>query len=297
MTNILKLFITGLLLLPCQGFLSAQQPNYKNPNLPVVERVADLISRMTLEEKVAQLTSFHPRRPKLDEVFLNDPAKMDSMFGNGAGMMNPSFNRELQATAELRNKLQNYLKTQTRLGIPVIFLDEGHHGLMRPGVNVFPQAIGLVCSWDPALAEELYNYIAREVSAWGTNMVLSPVVDICRDPRWGRTGETFGEDPYLCGIMGSALVKGFQGSDDGSIAPDHVAATLKHLVAYGEPEGGINQSTGNFSTRILREFHMESFRMCIENAKPSSVMSSYNEIDGIPSHANRWLLKDILRDE
>jgi len=212
-------------------------------------------------------------------------------------MMNPQFSGGLEETVKLRNRIQTYLLTQTRLGIPIIFLDEGHHGLMRKGANVFPQAIGLACSWDPELAENVYSYIANEVSSWGTNMVLTPVVDVCRDPRWGRTGETFGEDPYLCGVMGAALVKGLQGGSTGDIAPDYVAATLKHFAAYGEPEGGINQSTGNFPERVLREIHMKSFQYCFENAKPAAVMASYNEIDGVPSHASNWLLKEVLREE
>lgn len=274
-----------------------QEFDYKNPELPTDQRVSDLLSRMTLEEKVAQLLSAHPRKPKLDDAFLNNPEEMKSYYGNGMGMMNPQFSGALEETVKLRNKIQNYMLTQTRLGIPIIFLDEGHHGLMRKGANVFPQAIGLACSWDPELAENVYSYIANEVSSWGTNMVLTPVVDVCRDPRWGRTGETFGEDPYLCGVMGAALVKGFQGSSNGEILPNHVAATLKHFAAYGEPDGGINQSTGNFPERVLREIHMKSFQYCFENAKPAAVMASYNEIDGIPSHGSKWLLKDVLREE
>jgi beta-glucosidase len=197
----------------------------------------------------------------------------------------------------MRNKLQNYLITKTRLGIPTIFIDEGHHGLMNIGTNVFPQAIGFACSWDPAFMEIVYSFIAKEASARGTNLFLAPVVDVCRDPRWGRTGETFGEDPYLNGMLGSAVVRGFQGSSDGTIAPNHVASTLKHFVGHGQPEGGLNQSPGNYSLRVLREFHMEPFRICIQNANPTCIMASYNEVDGIPSHANKWLLKDVLRKD
>ena len=275
----------------------AQTPAYKKPKLPLQTRVSDLLSRMTLDEKVAQLQSGHMGRPKLTDAVLNNPAKMDSLFKNGVGMMNPAFDETIEQTNQRRNQLQQYLLTKTRLGIPVIFIDESHHGLVAPQSDVFPHSIGFACSWDTALVEKVYNYIASQASARGTSLVLAPVVDVCRDPRWGRTGETFGEDPYLCGMMGSAVVKGFQGSSTGAIAPRHVAATLKHFTGHGQPEGGINQGPADFSVRTLREFHMEPFRLCIQKAQPAAVMASYAEIDGVPSHANSWLLKDVLRKE
>ena len=166
------------------------------------------------------------------------------------------------------------MKNKTRLGIPVIYIDEAHHGLCSPGADVFPHSIGMACSWDPVLIDSVYTFIAAESNARGTDLVLAPVVDVCRDPRWGRTGETFGEDPYLCGMLGSAVVKGFQGSSNGSIAPNHVASTLKHLTGHGQSEAGINQAPSNYSVRVLREFHMEPFRLCIQNAKPSCIMAS-----------------------
>ncbi len=275
----------------------AQQPAYKNPQLPVAQRVKDLLSKMTLEEKVGQLQSMHMGRQKLSDAVLNNPAKMDSLFKNGVGMENPAFDETMEETIDRRNKLQAYLRTKTRLGIPVIFLDESHHGLVAPQADVFPHSIGMACSWDTALVEKIYGYIAGQGNVRGTSMVLAPVVDVCRDPRWGRTGETFGEDPYLCGMMGSAVVKGFQGSNTGAIAPGHLAATLKHFTGHGQPEGGINQATADYSVRTLREFHMEPFRLCIQKANPAAVMASNVEIDGVPSHANPWLLKDVLRKE
>ncbi|HSC39981.1 MAG TPA: glycoside hydrolase family 3 N-terminal domain-containing protein, partial [Chitinophagaceae bacterium] len=275
----------------------AQQPAYKNPALPIQKRVADLLSRMTLEEKTAQLQSVHMGRPKLSDALLANAVKMDSLFKNGVGMENPAFDETMEQTNLRRNKLQDYLRTKTRLGIPVIFIDESHHGLVAPQSDVFPHSIGFACSWDTVLVEKVYNYIAGQASVRGTHLVLAPVVDVCRDPRWGRTGETFGEDPYLCGMMGSAVVRGFQGSRNGAIAPGHVAATLKHFTGHGQPEGGINQAPADFSERTLREFHMEPFRLCIQKANPAAIMASYAEIDGVPSHANSWLLKKVLRGE
>ncbi len=129
----------------------------------------------------------------------------------------------------------------------------------------------------------------------GTHHALTPVIDVCRDPRWGRVEETYGEDPYLNGRLSCAAVKGLQGTDNGKIADGHVAATLKHLAGHGESEGGQNQGPANHSMRVLRDYHLPPFKMCIDYAKPASVMPSYNEVDGIPSHANKWLIKDLLR--
>ena len=290
---IVRLFLIGIVCL-CA---SVQGQQYKNPKLPSALRVKDLLMRMTLEEKVAQLQSTHASRPKLTHDVLNNAAKMDSLYGNGIGMINPDFDATMEQTIDRRNALQHFLKTKTRLGIPVLFIDEAHHGLLAPGSDVFPTSIALASSWDTAMIRSVYDHIANESSVKGTNYVLAPVVDVCRDPRWGRTSETYGEDPFLCGIIGSAVVQGYQGSADGTIAKDHVAATLKHFTGHGEPEAGINQAPANYSLRTLREMHMEPFRICINNAKPAGIMASYVDIDGVPSHANKWLLKDVLRKE
>lgn len=270
---------------------------YKNPDLPVNKRVKDLLGRMTIEEKTAQLMGlwnggvedFKP------EIF-SDPVKMKEIFGNGCNSVHPAPFR-IKETVELRNKIQKYLVEETRLGIPAIFVDEGQHGMMRPESTVFPQAIGLACSWDTELFENVYGVVAREMRSRGTHHALTPVIDVCRDPRWGRVEETYGEDPYLNGKLSCAAVRGLQGSDSGKVADDGVAATLKHLVGHGEPEGGQNQGPANHSLRVLKDFHMPPFKMCIEKVKPVSVMPSYNEVDGVPSHANKWLIKDLLRKE
>jgi beta-glucosidase len=273
------------------------EASYKNPGLPVDARVKDLLSRMTLDEKVAQLMGlwnggledFKP------EIF-DDPATMKEIFGNGCHSIHPA-PFEIKETVELRNKIQKYLVEETRLGIPAIFVDEGQHGMMRPESTVFPQAIGLACSWDTQLFEEVYTLIAREMRSRGTHFALSPVIDVCRDPRWGRVEETYGEDPFLNGMLSCAAVKGLQGTDTGIVAENHVAATLKHLWGHGQPEGGQNQGPANYSIRVMRDYHLPPFRMCIKRVKPVAVMPSYNEVDGVPSHANRWLIKDLLRKE
>jgi beta-glucosidase len=268
---------------------------YKNPNLAVSKRVQDLLSRMTIDEKAAQLMGlWNGGVEDFNDEFLNDPEKMKAAFGKGTNSVHPAF-WGLKETVEQRNKIQKYVVEKTRLGIPVIFVDEGQHGMMRREVTVFPQAIGMACSWDPSLFEKVYGTIAREMRTRGTHHALTPVIDVCREPRWGRVEETYGEDPYLNGVLSCAAVKGLQGSSDGTIASDHVAATLKHLAGHGQSEGGQNQGPANYSLRVLYDYHMPPFKMCIDNVKPASVMPSYNEIDGVPSHANGWLLNDILR--
>ncbi|NLE35543.1 MAG: beta-glucosidase [Bacteroidales bacterium] len=268
---------------------------YKDASLPVRKRVEDLMARMTIEEKCAQLMGlwnggvedFKP------EIF-DDPQKMKEIFGNGCHSVHPApFG--IKDTVRMRNAIQKYLVEETRLGIPAIFVDEGQHGMMRPEATVFPQAIGMACSWDTTLFERIYGVVAHEMRSRGTHHALTPVIDVCRDPRWGRTEETYGEDPYLNGMLSIAAVKGLQGNDKGKVDKNHVAATLKHLVGHGESEGGLNQGPANYSMRVLHDYHMPPFKMCIDHAKPLSVMPSYNEVDGVPSHANKWLLKDLLR--
>jgi beta-glucosidase len=274
-----------------------QQLPYKNPKLPVEKRVKDLLSNMTIEEKAAQLMGLWNGGVEdfKDEVF-KDKAKMKEIFGNGCHSIHPApFG--IKETVALRNKIQQYLVENTRLGIPAIFVDEGQHGMMRPNATVFPQAIGMACSWDTDLFEQIYSVVAHEMRSRGTHHALTPVIDVCREPRWGRVEETYGEDPYLNGMLSCAAVKGLQGSKNGKVAKNHVAATLKHLVGHGESEGGQNQGPANHSMRVLRDYHMPPFKMCIDNVKPVSVMPSYNEVDGVPSHASKWLIKDLLRKE
>ncbi|RPI04668.1 MAG: beta-glucosidase [Ignavibacteriae bacterium] len=269
---------------------------YKNAKLPIHKRVTDLLERMTLEEKVAQLMGLWKGGIEdfIDE--LDDPEKMNELFGKGCNSVHPA-PIGLEETVDQRNKIQKYLVEETRLGIPAIFVDEGQHGFMRPQSTVFPQAIGMACSWNPGLLEQVYTIVAHEMRSRGTHHALTPVVDVCREPRWGRVEETYGEDPYLNGVFSCAAVKGLQGTTDGSVAPHHVAATLKHLVGHGQPEGGQNQGPANYSMRVLRDYHFPPFKMCIDHVKPVFIMPSYNEVDGIPSHANKWLIKDLLRNE
>ena len=291
---------------------SAGEPPYKDASLPIEERVEDLLARMTLEEKLAQVTAlWEGKSAVLDDALQVDPAKLRERFPHGIGQLarpsdakGPLSPRELRGrdprgTVAVVNAIQEHEVRGTRLGIPAIFHEESLHGYAAVGATSFPQAIALASSWDPALVREVNEVIAREVRARGVHLVLSPVVDVARDPRWGRIEETFGEDPFLVGEMGVAAVLGLQGQPDpaGPLPPGHVFATLKHMTGHGQPESGTNVGPAPISERELRETFFPPFAAAIARAGASVVMASYNEIDGVPSHVNRWLLGDVLRGE
>jgi beta-glucosidase len=288
------------------GFGAAGQnlPAYRNPDLPVEQRLADLLSRMTLEEKVAQLQGTwqnpnsrqDPSSIFVDEqgVFLPERAAVALKLGLGE-MSRPSEKRSPREMAEFTNTLQKWMKENTRLGIPILFHDECLHGHAAPRGTSYPQPIALASSWDPGL-DQVFSATAAEVRARGAQQCLTPVVDLARDPRWGRTEETYGEDPYLVSRMGVAAVEGFQGSGP-FIDRAHVLATLKHFAVHGQPEGGTNVGPGNLSERVIREYFLKPFEAGVKEAHAQSVMASYNEIDGIPSHSNRHLLTEVLRHQ
>jgi len=277
-------------------------PDYKNPGLPVEQRVADLLSRMTLEEKVAQLTCLWAERPQVGPQtdFSNDrgdfsPEKARLVMKYGIGQI--ARQRERKGPREgavFANAVQKWLIENSRLGIPAIFHDEILHGHMAQGSTSFPQPIALASSWDPDFISKVFTVAALETRARGSHQVLGPNLDVAREPRWGRTEETYGEDPYLVSRMAVAIIKALQGSGPG-VDGDHIIATAKHFAAHGQPEGGTNIAPANYSERVLREFFLPSFEAAVKEAGVMSVMASYNEIDGVPSHANKWLLEKVLR--
>jgi beta-glucosidase len=292
------------LLLLCSGAVAQSVPPYRNSKLPVEQRVADLMSRMTLEEKIAQLEgTWQTGLPvgssaRFEDSNGNfDPALAAVALKNGLGeMTRPSANRGPRQEAEFTNAVQRWLREHTSLGIPIVFHEECLHGDVAPGGTSYPQAIALASTWDPSLVHSVFTATAAEVRARGAEQCLAPVLDIARDPRWGRTEETYGEDPYLVSRIGVAAIEGYQG--EGPIIDDqHVIATAKHFAAHGQPEGGTNVAPGNYSERVLREYFLKPFQAAVEEAHVGSVMASYNEIDGIPSHSNTWLLTGVLRDE
>ena len=282
-----------------------EAPPYRNPILPVEQRVADLLGRMTLEEKVAQLEGAWENRQFFADakmLFVDEkgtflPESAAALIKNGLGEMSrPSENRGPRAMAEFTNTMQRWLKENTRLGVPVLYHEECLHGHAAIGGTSYPQPIALASTWDPGLVEEVFTATAAEVRARGAQQCLTPVLDLARDPRWGRTEETYGEDPYLVSRIGLAAIQGFQGPGP-QIGGAHVIATAKHFAAHGQPEGGTNVAPANFSERVLREYFLKPFETAVKEGHVQSVMASYNEIDGIPSHSNKHLLDDILRHE
>ncbi len=286
---------TAVVWILCVPLLGQQSiPRYKDSRLSIEDRVADLLSRMSLEEKVGQLTGGRDGEQGLIDTTGKLPYKTaEELFKE---MYNVDTKMGPRERAVAHNALQRYHMEKTRLGIPEIFFGEALHGFMAYGSTSFPQAIGLASTWDPALVKKVFSAASDEMSASGVNQAFTPVLDLARDPRWGRTEETYGEDPYLGSRIGVAAVEGLQG-DDFLIDRHHVMATVKHFTAHGQPESGTNAAPANFSERVLRESYLYGFEAAIREGRAGSVMASYNEIDGVPSHVNHWLLDKVLRQE
>ncbi|MEL7492117.1 MAG: glycoside hydrolase family 3 N-terminal domain-containing protein [Pseudomonadota bacterium] len=312
----------GLALVSCSAASDTSRGDAETPSADL-QPISEIIAGMTLEEKLAQITCIWMDKTKiLDENGDFSPSKMKAAFPHGAGCIarpqdtiglegpterkdvnDSTVIRRLSArtpgeTVALTNAIQKWMIEETRLGIPTLFHEEGLHGFQGRYATSFPQAIALASTFDPDLIERIYGVVAREIRVRGVHHVLSPVVDVALDPRWGRIEETFGEDPYLVSRIGVAAVRGFQGADhDDVIADDKVLTTLKHMTGHGQPESGINVAPAQLPERVLREVFFPPFEAAVKEAGAASVMASYNEIDGVPSHANDWLLNDVLRGE
>ena len=272
---------------------------YKDKTVSITERVKDLLSKMTLEEKIAETLCIYAKKGNFQDDDGNyDEEKAKKLFLTGAGRIAEVgfVENSAKKMAELTNRIQKFYIEETRLGIPVIFHEECLHGQMVQDATCFPQPITLAGTWNPDLIEKVFSLVAEETRCRGGHHALTPVADVAREPRWGRVEETYGEDSYLVSKMVVAAVKGFQGSDE-VIDNKHVIATLKHFVAHAQPEGGSNCAPVNVSESVLREVFFPPFKEAIQKANAMSVMASYNEVNGIPSHKNKWLLQDILRDE
>jgi beta-glucosidase len=286
--------------------LAQDAPLYRDRTRPVDERVRDLLARMTLEEKVAQTLGIWKGKEKItDAAGQFDPAGARALIANGLGQLARPTELRDQPTkillgprenAVFVNAVQKWLIENTRLGIPVMTHEEALHGLVAPKGTNFPIPIALASTWDPALVERVMSIAALEARARGTHNVLSPVLDLARDPRWGRTEETYGEDPYLVARLGVAAIRGYQGTSRW-LARDKVLATAKHFAGHGPHEGGINTAPTAFAERLLRDEYLFPFEAAIAETPVMAVMPSYNEMDGVPSHKNRWLLDRVLRQE
>lgn len=268
---------------------------YQDASLPVEQRVSDLMSIMTVEEKVAQITAVWVSAV-IDNARQFIPEKAAAQINNGIGHISRVGAASLLPpvqSAELANAIQRYLVEQTRLGIPAILHEESCAGYLARDATTYPQAIGLAATWEPALIEKMAVEIRKQLRVVGAHQGLAPVVDVVRDGRWGRLEETFGEDPYLISQIGIAYIRGLQGDD----LKQGIAATAKHFLGYGWTEGGMNWSPAHIPERELREIFLTPFAAVIKEANVASVMPAYHEQDGIPLHSSRYLLQDVLRGE
>ncbi len=269
----MKSLITILLSISCIAFMlqscTDNVPVYKDPNIITEKRVDDLLKRMSLDEKLAQI------------------GHSSKSSGTGfLGFMNNNF--DAQGCAEEYNRIQHFQVDSTRLGIPAIREGEGIFAYMGNGSTSFPQSIGIAATWDPIAMAEMANALGLELRSRGIRNVLAPVVNLARDSRWGRTGETYGEDPYMIGIMGAAYCRAMDSL--GLICmPKHFAANMGLDGKFA--------SQVHFTERYLREIYFPGFKACFQEGKAKSIMMAYNSIDGIPCHANKWLMTEVLRKE
>jgi beta-glucosidase len=271
---------------------------YRDPSLPVADRAADLLARMTVGEKLGQLGSVWAFQIA-DERGL-DVARATPLLADGIGhvtRVSGASSLTASAAAELANSIQRHLIERTRLGIPAILHEEICSGLMARQAAVFPQALGVAATFRPDLNRRLADSVRAQMRAMGAHQGLSPVLDVCRDPRWGRLEESYGEDPFLVSQMGIGFITGLQGSDDGRDLREGVVATAKHFVGYGAPEGGMNWAPAHIPERELRDVYLRPFEAAVRDAGLGSVMNAYQELDGVPCAANRWLLTDLLRGD
>lgn len=258
---------------------------YKDPAAPIEARVDDLLRRMTLEEKVQQMSM----------TGLGDFPGSAAVYG----VCDSPF-EGVEKVVEQSLRAKRHAREQSRLGIPPIQIAECLHGLLAYGATIFPQAIAQGSTWNPELIEKMASAIAEEASACGVDQALSPLFDIIRDPRYGRNEECFAEDPYLVGEMGKAFVTGMQGKPEQTrtaIPAGKLMCTAKHFAGYSAPWAGINLAPASLGEREMRTSFLYPFRQVVEEANVYSVMPSYNEVDGIPAHANSFLLTEVLRNE
>ena len=279
-------------------------PLYKDASAPVGKRVEDLLRRMTLEEKVGQMNQY----VGLEHIRKNEAALTEEeLKNNTANAFYPGFNADSVAgwtrqglvgsflhvvTIEEANYLQS-LALESRLAIPLIFgIDAIHGNANAPDNTVYPTNIGLACTFDTDLAYRIARETAAEMRAMNMHWTFNPNVEVARDPRWGRVGETFGEDPYLVSLMGAATVEGYQGD----LSSDDVLACIKHFAGGSQPINGTNGSPTDLSERTIREVFFPPFEAGVE-AGAMSLMTAHNELNGIPCHSNKWLMEDVARGE
>ena len=267
---------------------------FKDPQRPIDERVDDLLGRMNLDEKLAQIGSVWLTDLMIDDYFDADSVAQTLAHGIGhVTRIGATTGLHPHASAKLMNEIQRVVVNRTRLGIPVMVHEEGVGGYCARDATQFPQGIGLASTWDEELIEEVGDVIRRQMISVGARHTLSPVLDVARDARWGRVEETYGEDPYLVGRIGSAYVRGVQSPD----LRNGVICTGKHFLGYAMSQGGLNTAPVHLGPRELREVYAEPFSAAIRDAGLASVMNSYSSVDGSPCAGSSSILTDLLRGE
>ena len=287
----MRLLLISLMVLSLAIQVAAQP--YKDPKVPVEDRVRDLLSRMTPEEKFWQLFmipgDISGDRNRYKTGIFGFQISTVGQNGNAAGqMLSYAAGASATETAGMVNDMQRFFLSQSRLGIPIIPFDEALHGLVRQGATAFPQAIGLAATFDPATMRRVSQAIAKECYTRGLRQILSPVVNIASDVRWGRTEETYGEDPLLASAMGVAYVS--------ELEKMGIITTPKHFLA-NVGDGGRDSYPIHFNERLLREIYLPTFEACFKQGGSRSVMTSYNSLDGSPCTGNDWLLNLLLKKE
>ncbi|HEY0298454.1 MAG TPA: glycoside hydrolase family 3 N-terminal domain-containing protein, partial [Arachidicoccus sp.] len=288
------LIFSSIIVYANNGF--SQRLPYQNKALPVETRVKDLLSRMSVAEKIKQLDMYKgseisPMGDAHEATVYNEDtiAKMLGNFSIG------SVHDFYPAYASLSNKVQHYVISHSRLGIPVLFIEEGLHGYSGKGSTSFPIPLALAATWDTSLMYNVGRAVATEARADGTVMLLAPLLDVARDPRWGRMEETYGEDTYLVSEIGLGMVKGLQGG--GVSHADAVISEPKHFAGHAFPEAGSNTAPVNIGVREMRSVFLPTFEKAVKRGGALGIMAAYHETDGIPSVDNKWLLTDVLRGE
>lgn len=267
---------------------------YQNSALSPEERAKDLLKRLTLEEKVAQLSGIWAYEVLTDFRF--DEAKAARRMAHGIGQITRAggcSSLKPRDTARLVNRIQTYLQENMRIFIPAQVHEESCAGFLSRDADVFPQALGVAASFAPEIAREMGEHIREQMTAVGARQALAPLMDITRDPRWGRTEETYGEDPYLVSQMGVAYIRGLQGEDP----KRGIVATGKHFVGYGASEGGMNWAPSHIPPREMEETYLYPFEAAVRAGGLKSIMPAYHELDGVPCHTNEQLIQGVLRDK
>ena len=302
-TTPILFFCLTMVFSSCEKDKKINNPKYLNPTLSIEKRVTDLMQRMTLEDKVSQMNQFvglehmrsgNPNDNKANndaqgfykDLSINDVTKLtiDGKIGSFLHVL----------TAKEANYLQE-LALKSPLKIPLLIgIDAIHGNALVSGTTVYPSPIGLASTWDDSFLYSVGKQTAKEMRATGSHWAFTPNIDILRDPRWGRVGETLGEDPFMVGNMGASMINGFQQGD--FTGTQKVIACAKHLIGGGESINGLNAAPADISLRTLREIHLPPYKKAID-AGVYSIMAAHNELNGVPCHMNKWLMTDILRDE